>query len=255
MINEWYQATKVGLDEREARHVASFKITYPTVFGYIKEGSSSSKHHLPASFKDWNSFDCESGVKAFILNGMKDLKLQLYQDITNFLLDEKFCDAKMLARDMHNKSQIFVAEMCNWMDMFYQELLTTSETTEEEAWELVSGCIKTIFEDLRRVGASAANATSEVNPSTKCATYLWALIQSHRIMKDYIDSRFRNHPSIAPDIILHVFKTRVTRVSHNNHVKRLEGRIAKLESAGNKNPKGGPKAGKDPDGDKSHGKN
>jgi hypothetical protein len=47
VISEWYQATKVGLDEREARHVASFKITYPTVIGYIKESSSSSKHHLP----------------------------------------------------------------------------------------------------------------------------------------------------------------------------------------------------------------
>ena len=84
VISELYQDTKVGLDEREARHVATFKITYPTVFGYIKEGSSSSKHHFPAvkSFKDWNSFDCESGVKAFILNGMEDLKLQLYQDIT-----------------------------------------------------------------------------------------------------------------------------------------------------------------------------
>ena len=174
VISEWYQATKVGLDEREARHVASFKITYPTVFGYITEGSSSSKHHLPAvkSFKDWNSFDCESGVKAFILNGMEDLKLQLYQDITSFFLEDKFYDARMLAHDMHNKSQIFVAEMCNWMDVFYQELLTTSEATEEEAWELVSGCIKRIFEDLRRVRASAANATSEINPSTKCATYL-----------------------------------------------------------------------------------
>jgi len=263
VINEWYQATKVGLDEREARHVASFKITYPTVFGYIKEGASSSKHHLPAvkTFKDWNSFDCESGVKAFILNGMEDLKLQLYQDITNFFLDEKFYDAKMLALDMHNKSQIFVAEMCNWMDVFYQELLTTSEATEEEAWELVSGCIKRIFEDLRRVRATAANATSEINPSTKCATYLWALIQSHRVMKDYMDSRFRNHPSIAPVIILHVFKTRVTRVSLNNHVKCLEGRLAKLESLSNKrvdgpgNPKGGPKAGKEPGGDKNQVKN
>jgi len=141
---------------------------------------------------------------------MEDLKLQLYQDITNFFLDDKFYDAKMLAHDMHNKSQIFVAEMCNWMDVFYQELLTTSEATEEEAWELVSGCIKRILEDLRRVRASTANATSEPNPSTKCATYLWALIQSHRVMKDYIDARFRNHPSIAPVIILHVFKTRVT---------------------------------------------
>jgi len=37
VISEWYQATKVGLDEREARHVASFKITSPIVFGYIRK--------------------------------------------------------------------------------------------------------------------------------------------------------------------------------------------------------------------------
>jgi hypothetical protein len=32
VISKWYQATKVGLDEREARHVTSFKITYPISF-------------------------------------------------------------------------------------------------------------------------------------------------------------------------------------------------------------------------------
>lgn len=86
VINEWYQATKVGLGEHEARHVASFKIANPTVFGYVKEGTANIKQHLPAvkSFKEWNSFDSESGVKSFILNGMGDLKLQLYQDISTF---------------------------------------------------------------------------------------------------------------------------------------------------------------------------
>lgn len=59
VINEWYQTTKVGLDEHEACHVASFKITYPMVSRYIKEGANNIKHHLPAikSFKEWNSFD------------------------------------------------------------------------------------------------------------------------------------------------------------------------------------------------------
>jgi hypothetical protein len=198
----------------------------------VKEGTTNVKHNLPAvkSFKDWNAFDAESGVKSFILNGMEDLKLQLYQDINTFFGDQ-FYEARVLANDMHSKSQMFVAEMANWMDVFYQELLTTSEASEEEAWELVSACIKKIFEDLRRVRAVAANATSEVDPSSKCATFMWAIIQSHRVMKEFLDMRFRNHPSIAPVIILHVFKTRVTRVAYTNNLKRLEGRIAKLENA------------------------
>jgi hypothetical protein len=118
VVNEWYQASKVGLDEREARHVASFKITYPMVFGYVKEGTTSVKCHLPAikSFKDWNSFDSESGVKSFILNGMEDLKLQLYQDVSKFFSSDGFHDARVLANDMHSKSQIFVAEWpTGWM--------------------------------------------------------------------------------------------------------------------------------------------
>ncbi len=84
-------------------------------FGYIKEGTTNVKNHLPVvkSFKEWNSFDAESGVKSFILNGMEDLKLQLYQDISNFFNADQFYDAKVLANDMHSKSQIFIAEMSN----------------------------------------------------------------------------------------------------------------------------------------------
>jgi hypothetical protein len=136
--------------------------------------------------------------------------------------------------------------MANWMDVFYQELLTTSEATEDEAWELVSACIKKVFEELRRVWASAANATSDIDATSRCATYMWALIQSHHVMKDYLDMRFCNHPSIAPVIILHVFKTRVPRTAFSNQYKRLEGRVAKLESTpAFKNPKQSPKESED----------
>jgi hypothetical protein len=90
-------------------------------------------------------------------------------------------------------------------------LITLSESTEDVAWDLVSSCIKRVFEDLRHVRATAAIASSD-SPISRCTMYLWALIQSHRVMKEYLDSRFRNHPSIAPVIVLHVFRTRVTKV-------------------------------------------
>jgi hypothetical protein len=149
VINKWYQAAKVGLDEHEACYVASFKITYPTVFGYIKEDTNV-KNYLPAvkSFKEWNSFTVESGIKTFILNDMEDLKLQLYQDVANFFTADQFYDARVLANDMHCQSQVFIAEISNWMDVFYQELLTTSEATDEDSWDLVSACNKRSFEEL-----------------------------------------------------------------------------------------------------------
>jgi hypothetical protein len=123
-------------------------------------------------------------------------------------------EAKSLARDMHDGSQTFLSEMMAFSGDFFDELMHSSDTTEEEAWELLSALIKRIFEEFRKVWASAANAARDKNPVTRCSTYLWASIQAHRVMKEMIDARFRNHVSIAPVIILHVFKTRITKVAH-----------------------------------------
>jgi hypothetical protein len=66
VLAEWYQSTKVGITEPEARHVASFKLTLPTMFGSIKEGAApNTKHFLLVvkRFNDWNFFDNISRYK------------------------------------------------------------------------------------------------------------------------------------------------------------------------------------------------
>jgi hypothetical protein len=45
-------------------------------------------------------------------------------------------------------------------------------------------------------------------------------------MMELIDSRFCNHGAIAPVIVLHIFKTRVTRSAMSASVKKIEGRLA-----------------------------
>jgi hypothetical protein len=134
-----------------------------------------------------------------------------------------------MASEMHELSQNFVIEMSSWMDSFYQELVSTSEATEEEAWDVVSACIRKMFKVIRVPRAQAANVTMDGDPKSQCATYLWALVLSHRVVREFIEARFRNHAAIAPVIVHHIFKTRVTRVAMQSHIKRLEGRISALE--------------------------
>ena len=232
VLEEWYRSTKVGVNEASARHMASFRLILPTVFGRMKEGSpASAKHHLPAvrSFKDWNTFDGVSGVKSFIAAGIEDLRYQFRQDIDRALDLSTQTKARLLATEMLETSQTFVMEMSSFVDAFYQELVSTSEATEEEAWEVIGACLKKMFEVIRVPRAQAANATMDTDPKSQCATYLWALIQSHHIMKEFADARFRNHGAIAPIIVLHIFKTRVTRTAMIANIKRLEGRISSLE--------------------------
>jgi len=136
VLEEWYRSTKVGVNEASACHMASFQLILPTVFGRVKEGSAASvKHHLPAvrSFKEWNTFDGVSGVKSFIAAGMDDLKYQFRQDIDRTLDLETHTKARLLAAEMLKSSQTFVVEMSSWVDAFYQELISTSDATEDKA--------------------------------------------------------------------------------------------------------------------------
>jgi hypothetical protein len=136
MLQEWYQTTKVGINEASARHMASFQLVLPTVFGRTREGAPvSARHHLPAlkSFKDWNNYDGVSRVKGHIAIGMEDLKYQFHQDIDQSLDGESQIKACVLAMEMHKLSQKIVLEMSSWIDAFFQELLTMSEASEEEA--------------------------------------------------------------------------------------------------------------------------
>jgi len=114
VLQEWYQSTKVGVNEASARHMASFRLILPSVFGRTKEGSVvSTKQHLPSvkTFKEWNTFDGVSGVKGYIAAGMEDLKYQFCQDIDQALSLEQHMKARLLATEMHECSQNFVMEM------------------------------------------------------------------------------------------------------------------------------------------------
>lgn len=140
-----YQADRVGMNDAEAQHCVSFWLTLMTVFGYVKEGATT-RHNLPAvrTFNDWNPGDGTSGVKVYIAMGLDDLKLQVHQEIEDsFPSDES--EVKSLARDMHDGWQTFLSELMAFMRDFFDELVHSSDTSEEEAWGLLSALLKRIF--------------------------------------------------------------------------------------------------------------
>jgi hypothetical protein len=109
VLQEWYQSSKVGVNEAAARHMTSFRLVLPTVFGRVKDGTpTTGRHHLPAikSFKEWNTYDGVSGVKSYINTGMEDLKYQLRQDIDHSFNLEQHVNARVLAMKCMNCPKI-----------------------------------------------------------------------------------------------------------------------------------------------------
>jgi hypothetical protein len=246
VLLEMQLGKKVGFaNEAEAIIVASFKTLMPTVFSKSKDGgvpSATGSLPLPAvkSYRAWNPFDGATGVKQFIEKGLDDLRLSLGNDVETFFVDHD--EARMLASELLTRSRTFVTELCSWMDSFYGELISQSQITPEEAWELVAACVRKFFETIRTVRAPAANASSDTDASAKCAKYLWAIVQTHDIMKEFREHRFKGHPAIAPVVNFHVFRSRVTKTAFEklssavtalnqrmSNFDSLQGRVAKLE--------------------------
>ena len=84
VMTEMYQAAKQGLaGEAEARMVASFRISLPTVFcRNHKDDTPGMARHLPAikHYTAWNAHDNSSSVKQYIETGLNDLQILLKYD-------------------------------------------------------------------------------------------------------------------------------------------------------------------------------
>ena len=94
------------------------------------------------------------------MNGWEDLKIQIRAEIGSTL--DECLEARTLAHDMHKQSQVFITELCNFISTSFHELISTSEATEEESWELISSLIKKTFEEISRVPAQATCAITEL---------------------------------------------------------------------------------------------
>ena len=47
------------------------------------------------------------------------------------------------------------------------------------------------------------------DPIKRGSKYLWLTLQTHRMMKEYVTAKFREHPSIAPMLNISLFKSMV----------------------------------------------
>ena len=233
IITDIYQTQKVGLKaEAEARQIASFRITLPSIFcGNQKELTvATTGKHFPGckTFTQWNAHDGYSGLKFTIERGLVDIRSSIKYDIDSIL--EDFPEAKSFANDLHGLAHTWINEYVSWLDSFISELKTISGCSIEAAFELGTKCGKRVFEELRRERSMAANANSEPSQARRTAKYLYATLRAHTLMQEFLDRGFRDHSSIFPVINFHLYQTTVSRITVDKHVLDLKNDIKKIEA-------------------------
>jgi hypothetical protein len=62
----------------------------------------------------------------------------------------------------------------------------------------------------RLIGMDAFSQTGH----TRCAMYLWAALQTHRVLQGYIELDFIAHPEVCSVVVEHYIQTRVPMAMH-----------------------------------------
>lgn len=101
-----YQAQHVGFDEDEATHIHFFKLIVPY--------------------------------------GMDDVSLAVSESIGTACAIHPA--AAKLASEMIYQTQVFINDLCGWVDSFLMELIKTSQVPSNDPWKLVASCLRKLFE-------------------------------------------------------------------------------------------------------------
>jgi hypothetical protein len=185
----------------------------PSVFGSTAGASTGKALPNVKDFRTWDPKSSYDGVKSRLETGSALLLMSFVGPINELFWNvakEDTAMARLVATAMLSQSSTFVVSLCNFVSRFFEELAGgPSGSTEVETWTLLAHMIRTIFQDIHRVRAPA-QFSMDLNPcmEKKCGGYLWRTLQAHTVMREYVKFNFRNHPSLAPIITLHLYEHR-----------------------------------------------
>jgi hypothetical protein len=109
----------------------------------------------------------------------------------------------------------------------------------EGNWILSCQFAEAVFAGTWRARLIGSDAFSE-SCHVQCAMYMWAALQTHRVLQGYIELNFIAHPEVSYVVVEHLIQTRVPMVMHESLKKDLKsmkvivkaqtGVVEKLES-------------------------
>jgi hypothetical protein len=93
---------------------------------------------------------------------------------------------------------------------------------DEINWILSSQFAEAVFAGTWRARLIGSDAFSETG-HTRCVMYLWAALQTRRVLQGYIELDFIVHPEVSSVVVEHLIQTRVLMVMHEDLKAEMSG--------------------------------
>jgi hypothetical protein len=105
-----------------------------------------------------------------------------------------------LAHAALTESVAWIIGFIQFMDEYYRELSKAKFGTGK-AWHVTTRLAKRILDDVGTQRYGVQNAFQVGDSRQICQQILWAVLKSHDVMQEYKRLNFKNHPSIATELV------------------------------------------------------
>jgi chloramphenicol O-acetyltransferase len=116
--------------------------------------------------------------------------------------------------------------MLSFIDDFHIDLVEVARFESAKAWQLVGQCVAAVFEAMRPY-RDRVKLLQDPTTLENTAAYLWAVLQCHRVMQEFIMVKFRGHPAIVKEMTLFMLIERVDATELKNITDALK-KVEKL---------------------------
>ena len=133
------------------------------------------------------------------------------------------------------------AKLVAFIEISYRKMVGVAKFSAKAAWNLMGRYVVAFFESLRPYRA-AVTGVEDINEVGAQGAVMWAILQCHRKIREFILVDFEGHPVIVREMSLFMLTERVdpaqitTLVATNqqleSEVKALTKRVKTLEDTG-----------------------
>ena len=238
MRDDDIQAHRVQRSPMQSAVVESVNTAIPSIL----EGPKSSVLKDPKvdfgamrTYAEWKPGNGRVGASVRLKEGLEGAWQQINGAIDMFLGASSVARGvmiEMLAEYKILTSQLLVTEIT----LYYKEILSKtggdpphSKEVQESCWALVTKLLKTILKEIHKVRRFAAEAVSIGSDSLRTnGMFLYAAMEELRVLREFSECDWRNHPKFNQSIVRHLFETCLPRAVYEN--KKEGSHILKLNA-------------------------
>jgi hypothetical protein len=213
LLEEESNSSKAGYaSSTQARLALSFKTKVPGIFGADKLAKNGHPFAAIDEYSKWESTGIKKGFRDQVEDAVKALESSLSRKMSVHLVSKTA--AHRIFLNLLTDSVQHMLKLHRMMDgQFLRYRTVLGASCDEGNWILSSQFAEAVFAGTWRARLIGSDAFSETG-HTRCAMYLWAALQTHRILQGYIELDFIAHPEVSSVVVEHLIQTRVPMAMH-----------------------------------------